>query len=274
MAGTTGREVKRAALYVRVSTEDQAKEGYGLTVQRERCRAQVIAKGWTPAGEYADEGISGTKDTEGRPGLAALLEACEAGEVDAVVTLALDRLGRNTAIVLRLVERLNAAGVELVSCNEALDTSTPTGRFVLRMFASLAELDRDQIVAKTTAGRNARGAQDGERGGSVPVGYRRIFADGKATGVEVDPEGAELVRRVYDRRRQGAPLATIAAELNADGIATPRGHRWHASSVAVVLDNGDAYTGGTRGASDICWPAILTRRTVNAVAKVDRRRAA
>lgn len=274
MAGKTGGQVKRAALYVRVSTEDQAREGYGLDVQRERCRAQVIAKGWAPAGEYADEGLSGTLDTEGRPGLAALLAACEAGEVDAVVTLALDRLGRKTAIVLRLVERLNAAGVELVSCKESLDTSTPQGAFVLTMFAAIAQLDRDMIVERTTAGRNVRGKLDGERGGSVPVGYRRIFTDGKATGVEVDPEGVELVRRVYDRRRQGAALATIAAELNADGIATPRGHRWHASSVAVVLANGDAYTGGTRGASGVCWPAILTRRTVNAVAKVDRRRAA
>src|SRR5262245_25772148 len=86
----------RAAIYLRVSTEEQASDGYGLAVQRERCRAMATVKGWSIVAEFNDEGISGTKDASGRPGLAALLAAAEAGEIDAVIVLALDRLGRKT----------------------------------------------------------------------------------------------------------------------------------------------------------------------------------
>jgi len=274
MADRTRQNAKRAAIYVRVSTEDQAREGYGLDVQRERCRAQAIAKGWTVVAEYADEGLSGTLDIDGRPGLSGLLDAVEAGDVDAVITLALDRLGRRTAVVLRLVERLNDAGAELVSCKESLDTSTPQGSFVLTMFAALAQLERDTIVERTTAGRNARGQVDGERGGRVPFGYVRTMVDGKASGIQVDADAADVVRRIFRRRRQGIALATIADELNAAGITTARGHDWHASSVAVVLQNGTAYAGGVRGASDVRWPAIIRPTTADAVQAVDCRRAA
>ena len=265
----------RAAVYVRVSTEDQV-EGFGLDVQRQRCHAQALAKGWTVVGEYADEGISGTYGPDQRPGLAELQEAVEAGDVDAVIVLALDRLGRRTVVVLGLVERLNTAGADLVSCKESLDTSTPQGSFVLTMFAALAQLERDTIVERTTAGRNARGAIDGERGGRVPFGYVRLFdaETRKAEGIEVDQMAANTVRHIFRRRRQGATLTRIADELNADGIPTARGGTWHASSVAVVLDNGHAYAGGKRGASAVRWPAIIRPSSARDVAELDMRRAA
>ena len=137
-------------------------------MQRERCTAQIVAKGWQYAGEYADPGISGTKGADERPGLAALLSDARAGKVDAVIVLALDRLGRKTSLVLDLVETLADNGAPLVSCKESLDTSTPQGQFVLTMFAAMARLERDTIVERTSAGRNARGKVDGERGGRMP----------------------------------------------------------------------------------------------------------
>lgn len=243
----------RAAIYLRVSTDDQAQDGYGLDVQRERCKAQITAKGWRYAGEYEDAGISGTKGADERPGLAALLADAQAGKIDAVVVLALDRLGRKTSLVLSLVETLSERGATLVSCKESLDTSTPQGQFVLTMFAALAQLERDTIVERTSAGRDARGKVDGERGGRIPMGYRRASAD----GVEVDPERAALVRSIFDMKRQGLTLRAIAAELNTDGHTTPRGKAWHASSVREVLLNEADYRGGTRGASNVRWPIIL-----------------
>ncbi len=100
-----------AAIYIRVSTEEQARSGYGLDVQQERCAAMATAKGWTvdPTHMYADEGISGTKTAAERPGLAALLQAVAAGRIHAVIVLALDRLGRKTTIILDLVEQIIAA---------------------------------------------------------------------------------------------------------------------------------------------------------------------
>ena len=154
-----------------------------------------------------------------------------------------------------------------MSCKESLDTSTPQGSFVLTIFAGLAQLERDTIVERTTAGRNARGRVDGERGGRVPLGYTRTD-----DGPKVDADTAELVRRIFTLRKAGATLTAIADALNADGIPTARNGQWHASSVRVVLGNADAYTGGTRGASDARWPRIISPRIARAVANLDGRR--
>ena len=243
----------RAVIYLRVSTDEQA-DAYGLDVQRERCRAMACVKGFAVVAEHVDAGISGTLAPGARPGLAAVLAAVDAGDVDTVIVYALDRLGRRTSIVLDVVERLRVAGCAVVSCRESLDGTTPAGAFVLTMFAALAQLERDTIVERTTAGRNARGQVDGERGGRVPFGYART-----PDGLTVDDDAASIVRRVIaERRRKGGTFQAIADGLNRDGITTARGGQtWRPSSVAAVWANRGAYAGGTRGASSVRWPAIL-----------------
>lgn len=244
---------QQAAIYVRVSTEEQA-SAYGLDVQRERCAAMAVVKGWEVSRIYEDAGLSGTKGAEDRPGLAALLSDVEKGAVNSVIVLSLDRLGRKTSLVLSLVDQLAAAGAVLVSCKESLDTTTPSGQFVLTMFAALAQLERDTIVERTTAGRNARGRIDGEKGGRVPFGYVRT-----EEGIAIDDESAAVVRRILDAHSKGQTLRAIAGRLNADGIASPRGATWHASSIAAIINNRDAYAGGRRGDSSVCWPPIIAQ---------------
>lgn len=242
----------RTAIYLRVSTTEQALEGYGLAAQRARCLAMVTVKGWELVGEYTDDGISGTKDETERPGLAALLAAIDQGDVNSVIVASIDRLGRSTRLVLRMVDRLDDQGADLVSCKESLDTTTATGRFVLRMFASLAELERDNIVERTTDGRNARGKVDGDRGGRLPMGYRR-----SDDGVDVVEAEAEIVRLIFELRTAGSTLHQIAEHLNDQGSRSRRGGRWYASSVREILGNEAAYRGAYRGESAKPWPRIL-----------------
>ncbi len=251
----------RAAIYTRVSTDEQV-NGYGLEVQLTRCEAMATVKGWTVDRVYSDDGLSGTLDAARRPGLQALLQAACNGEIDAVIVLALDRLARKTTLVLDLVERLDGCGVQLVSVKEQLDTSTPSGRFVLTMFAALAQLERDTIVARTTDGRNQRGKVDGEKGGAVPFGYLRTRdTNGKATGVVVVDSEATIVRRIFALRQGGLALRKIADELNYNvgpELLAPRGGKaWYASTVKIILDNQPAYMGGLRGESAEQWPVIL-----------------
>jgi site-specific DNA recombinase len=241
----------KTAIYLRVSTTEQALDGYGLDAQRAKCTAMATVKDWPTPVEYSDEGISGTKDESERPGLAALLAAVDAGAVDVVIVAAIDRLARSTVIVLTLVKRIQAGGADLVSCKESLDTTTAAGRFVLRMFASLAELDRDNIIERTTDGRNERGKKDGEKGGRLPLGYRRTESI-----VEIDPEAALTVRRIFALRKT-ANLAAIADELNAAGEMPRHGAKWYASTVREVLLNEADYRGGLRGKSPERWPVIL-----------------
>ena len=258
MATETTQTTPKAAIYMRVSTDEQV-NGYGLDVQRTRCEAMAIVKGWEVAAVYSDEGLSGTLDATKRPGLAALLAAACSGEVQSVIVLSLDRLARRTLLVLDLVARLDGCGVELVSVKESLDTSSPSGRFALTMFAAIAQLERDTIVARTTDGRNARGKIDGERGGAIPLGYvRERDATGKAAGVVVVDSDAETVQVIFSQRAAGASLRVIAAYLNDNSIPARKGGQWYASAVKEVLSNENAYRGGRRGESDETWPAILT----------------
>lgn len=242
----------QTALYLRVSTEEQSKEGFGLDVQLRRCEAQAIVKGWDVAPEhiYRDEGLSGTLEASERPGLRALLAAVHAGQVGAVIVLALDRLGRKARIILAVVDEITEAGCNLVSCKESLDSTTPAGRFVLTMFAALAQLERDNIVERTSSGRDERGKLDGEKGGRMPFGYIRT-----ERGPAIDREAAAVVKTIFRLKRKGASHRAIIAVLGE--TPAPGGHRWHPSTISTILANEAAYRGGRRGDSQIRWPTIL-----------------
>ncbi len=250
--------ITRAAIYLRVSTVEQATDGYGLDVQRERCKAMALVKGWEVADDhiFTDAGLSGTLDVEDRPALAALLAAAENGEIDAVIVLALDRLGRKTRLVLDLVERLTNAGATVVSTKEGLDTSTPQGQFVLTMFAALAQLERDTIVERTSAGRQQRAKIDGEAGGShLYYGYVRI-----PERIAIDDKAATTVRTIHALKDAGLSLRQIAAQLEQEQAPAPRGGtKWYAGTVRLILseDATAAYKGGPRKGSSVNWPAIL-----------------
>ena len=107
--------------------------------------------------------------------------------------------------MLNSVDELTSYGVSLVSCKESLDTTSPTGQFVLSMFAALAQLERDTIVARTSDGREERAKIDGERGGRVPLGYIRTD-----DGIAIDKHGAKIVKRIFALRDSGSTLAQIA----------------------------------------------------------------
>ena len=240
-----------AANYLRVSTEEQSANGFGLDAQRSRCNGMADAKAWAVVGEFIDD-ISGTLPVSERPGFSALLQAIVDGNVNVVIVAQLDRLGRTQRIVLDTIDILADLECDIVSCKETFDTSTSVGRFVLRMFASLAELDRDNIVQRTTDGRNARGSIDGERGGALPIGYIRTD-----NGPAIVESEAEIVRTIFELRQAGDNLKDIADNLNAQQKKTKRGSTWYASTVNYILKNEDKYRGGNRWESDHLWPVIL-----------------
>lgn len=242
--------LNRAATYLRVSTDEQAKDGYGLDVQRQQTEAYALAFGLDVTARYVDEGISGTKFE--RPGLNAVLEAARAKEFDILIVPAIDRLARRASLLLKIWDELESAGVAIVAVKERIDTSTPAGRLMRTMFAGVAEFERDSIVARTAAGRNERGKRDGEKGGRVPYGYIRTVEG----AIQVDENAAMIVRKIFALHQDGKSLRQIAAML--EDVPTSRGGKhWYASSVSEVLKNESDYRGGLRGDSILCWPSIL-----------------
>tara|TARA_B100000949_G_C14165719_1_gene401109 strand:- start:107 stop:715 length:609 start_codon:yes stop_codon:yes gene_type:complete len=161
------------ALYIRVSTEKQADEGYSLEAQESRLQSFCDAQGWTvdAAHVYVDAGISG-KSTE-RPAFLAMMQAAQDGQIARIVAIKLDRLARNTKDFLGTVERLQSYGCDLVLLKESFDTGTPHGKFALTMFAAIAELEASQIAERTMSGRKQKAAQGGDNGRYTPPGVQR-----------------------------------------------------------------------------------------------------
>jgi DNA invertase Pin-like site-specific DNA recombinase len=142
----------RTAIYARVSTSNN---GQDTSVQTRELREYCKLRGWKFAGQYVDEGISGTKDS--RPELNKLMADAHRRRFDAVIVWRFDRFARSVSHLLRALETFKALGIEFVSLSEQVDTSTPTGKMVFTVLGAVAELERSLIAERVKAGlRNAR----------------------------------------------------------------------------------------------------------------------
>ena len=167
--------MKRAGLYARVSTSEQTPENQLVAL-----RAFATARGWHVT-EFIDPGISGAR--ERRPALDALLAAARARRVDLVVCTKLDRLARSTHHLVTLAKEFQALGVDLVVLDQAIDTTTPSGRLLFHVLAAIAEFERDLIRDRVLAGLRRARAQ-GRRLGRPkqhhvdPARARQLLAEG------------------------------------------------------------------------------------------------
>src|SRR5678809_1155761 len=141
----------RAAVYARVSTQDQEPEN-----QLQELRRYMQAREWT-AVEYVDRGISGAKDR--RPALDTLVGDARRRRFDVLVCWRLDRLGRNLRHLILLLDELQAVGVAFVSLAEGIDATTPAGRLQLHVLGAIAEFERERIRERVLAGLQRARAQ-------------------------------------------------------------------------------------------------------------------
>lgn len=220
----------RAVGYVRVSTEEQAEEGFSLAAQRRSIAAFCEAKDWQLVHIYADEGISG-KDVRNRPALQTMLVAAQNHECDVVVVARLDRLSRTTTQLLALVHSsFTSNDVRLVSVSEGIDPTTPAGQFVMTILAGLAQMEREQIGERTRAGMHEARRQ-GKHIGKCPFGWR---PDKYGTLQEHAQEQATLDWAAHLYVTQGAPeaarllgwpLSTLKDRLRKREVFKPRCRR-------------------------------------------------
>lgn len=161
----------RVALYPRVSTTEQATEGYSIGEQIERLTKFCEAKGWTIYKTYTDAGYTGANLD--RPGLQEMIKDSEEGKFDMVLVYKLDRLSRSQKDVLYLVEDVfDEHGVYFSSMTENFDTSSPFGKAMLGILAVFAQLEREQIKERMTMGKHARAKEGKWNGGrNIPIGY-------------------------------------------------------------------------------------------------------
>ena len=224
---------KLAVAYIRVSTEEQVSEGVSLDAQEAALRAYCTMRGLTLVELVKDAGVSAGKALVARDGGSRVLELVKSGEVGAVVAWKLDRLFRDCSDCLTVTGRWDRAGVALHLVDmggQAVDTGTAMGRFFLTILAGAAEMERNLIRERTSAGMSFKKAR-GERVGSVPYGFR-LASDG--VNLEPEPAEQEVIDRVKALRAEGLTLQAITDRLNSDGTPA-RGKRWHLTTVARLL---------------------------------------
>jgi DNA invertase Pin-like site-specific DNA recombinase len=138
---------KRAALYVRVSTDRQTVENQIAALTK-----VAEARGWQIVGTFSDAGISGAKGRKDRPALDDMLKQAQRRRFDVVMAWAIDRIGRSLVDLLNTIETLKACGVDLYLDQQAIDTTTPSGKLMLQMTGAFAEFERAMIQARIHAG--------------------------------------------------------------------------------------------------------------------------
>lgn len=227
--------MKRAALYIRVSTLEQAQEGYSVGEQKERLIAYCKAKDWLIADIYVDGGYTGSNLK--RPGIQKLI--AETDKFEMVLVYKLDRLSRSQRDTLYLIEEVfRPNDVDFISMQESFDTSTPFGKAMIGLLAVFAQLEREQIKERTWMGRVAR-AKTGlyHGGGNIPIGYE--YSDGKLV---INPYEAEQVKKIYEWYLSGSSLKAITDRLQDEGYTNKYSSYNSWSSVRNILGN-ETYTG-------------------------------
>jgi len=207
--------------YLRVSGRGQI-EGDGFVRQEQAIRQYAAAHGLTIAALFREEGISGTKDMEGRPALLELLETVkETG--GAVIIEKLDRLARDLMVGESILADFQRKGVTVISVAEPdLCSSEPTRILMRQMMSAFAQYEKSMIVLKLRGARQRMKARAGRCEGMKPFGNQS------------DVERL-TVSRIVELRATGMALDKIALALNAEGLKPKYGQRWHGSSVSNVL---------------------------------------
>jgi len=220
------------ASYVRVSSEDQARDGVSLAAQAEKVRLYCELHSLGMIQCVVDAGISAK--TLDRPGLSRVLALLDSGEAAGVVVYKLDRLTRSLADWSSLIDRYfgRPGGPSLMSVSESIDTRSAGGRMVLNVMMTVAQWERETIIERTLAAVKFKQSRGERVSGRIPFGSD-LAPDGRAlVPNKVELAAMEDVRRWH---AEGWPLRRIAAELEARGIPTKAGRPWSHSTVQTLL---------------------------------------
>lgn len=202
--------------YTRVSTTDQANDGFGLQAQEKAIAQECEKRGWSLVSIESDHGESG-KSLD-RPALRSALDKVASGEAGGLVVSKLDRLSRSVADFASLLAWFTDSERTLIALDLGIDTSTPGGRLVANVFAACAEWEREVIAARTKEGLLAA------RAAGKPIS-RPSLAD-----------HPQLTARIHELRATGMTMRQIADTLNSDGTPTLRGGKvWRPSSIQSIL---------------------------------------
>lgn len=219
----------KTALYVRVSTEEQAKEGYSINAQIQRLTDFANSQGWEITHKFIDDGYS-AKDLD-RPEMQNMINCIKNNEFEVVLVYRLDRLVRSVMNLHELLTLFDEHRVMFKSATEMFDTTSAMGRFFITLVGAMAQWERENLGERVQMGMK-RMFEEGKRpGASAPFGYDLV--NGKLV---VNHEEAKWVRFIFDSYKTKGKRA-IAEVLNKNGIKTRKGNYWQDGVVTYVANN-------------------------------------
>jgi site-specific DNA recombinase len=224
----------RVAAYCRVSTDsDEQETSYDAQVSHYTEYIQQNPQ-WTLAGIFADDGISGT-NTKKRDEFNRMIDECMAGNIDMIITKSISRFARNTLDCLQYIRQLKDKNIPVYFEKESINTMDAKGEVLITIMASLAQQESQSLSQNVKLGLQYRYQQ-----GKVTVNCNRFlgYTKGNDGKLVIDPEQAEVVKRIYREYLEGSSMDKISAGLEADGILTGAGkEKWHTSTINKILRN-------------------------------------
>jgi len=220
--------------YARVSTLEQAHRGVSLDAQVERLTSYCSAMGLNVIAVIREEGVSAGKPLNTRPGGIRLINLLKDGQANHVVALKLDRLFRSTEDALKMTTSWDSKGIALHLCDMGgtnINTQSSVGKIMITLLASFAEFERT-LIAERTASALAHKKKNRQAYNHLPYGFQR---DGKL----LVPNEAEqkVLKRIFAWRKEERSLYEIACELNDLGVPSKKGGKWHAATIAHIVNN-------------------------------------
>ncbi|MCM3478948.1 recombinase family protein [Caldibacillus thermoamylovorans] len=232
--------IKRVAIYARVSTTEQAEEGYSIDEQTRILNEWCNDNGYIVYKEYVDRGISG-KSIAARPALQQLLMDAKKKEFDIVVVWKMNRLARNILDLLKIVNLLEQKNIAFKSFSERYETATPSGKLQFHMMAAIAEFERGNIAENVKMGMLARAKEGSWNGGQV-LGYDTVEISGenkkrRHTKLVINQNEAQTVRRIFELYIQGHGYKSIANRINKEGHRSKKGNLFSINTIKTILTN-------------------------------------
>lgn len=229
----------KALGYIRVSTEEQAREGFSLDNQRKDIQDFCDYKNWELTNIFADEGISGAGITE-RTGLIKALKLIQTEKIDYLIVWKLSRLSRKVADVVKITEKLDNNKTYLISVKDNIDTSSPMGKPFLYIASIFAEMERDTMIVQVKGGMVQKAREGRWNGGISPLGYDLIDKE-----LIINESEAEIVKLIFKEYLKGNGYKTVAKTINEKGYRTRKGSVFSGNTVKDILTN-PTYAGKIR----------------------------
>jgi DNA invertase Pin-like site-specific DNA recombinase len=221
---------RKAIGYVRVSSEEQAREGLSIEAQIKKIQAYCDFKELELVAIIKDEAVSGFKPLEKRPGGKELLDAIANNKAQNIIAVKLDRLFRNTGDAIAKSNDFQSKQIDLHLLDIDVDTSTATGRIFFTIIAGLAQFERDITGERTKAVLDMK-RKEGKAWNHTPFGFDRLEGD----NLTVNNKETTAIKQIAKMRKDGLTLREIAHELELQGIKPKQGKTWHAKVIRDLL---------------------------------------